>query len=258
MRPADVLRSDALRSQAPVWGGLAAMLALSWLYLFRLRLGMAPMDAAGAHHAAPQAAPAVAIARAFVMWTVMMAAMMLPAAVPAVSLFGALSRRRHPERSAAATTALYVAGYLGAWVLYSALGAPAQWLLTRLALLSPMAASADTLFSAAVLFGAGLFQLTPLKHACLAKCRSPLAFFLAEWRDGGRGAFALGLRHGGYCVGCCWALMAVLFVCGVMNLLWMALLTAFLLLEKVAPAGWKLDRIAGVALIATAAWVAAA
>jgi predicted metal-binding membrane protein len=185
-----------------------------------------------------------------------MVAMMLPTAVPAISLFLMLSGRRNPAQAPAATTAMYGAGYLAIWIGYSVPAALAQGVLTEAALLTPVAASTSDLMSALILLAAGIFQFTPLKTACLTKCRSPLAFFLAEWRDGKTGAFVLGLRHGSYCVGCCWALMAVLFVVGVMNLASMALLAAFLLGEKVVPARWHLSRISGAILIGWGMWIA--
>jgi predicted metal-binding membrane protein len=126
----------------------------------------------------------------------------------------------------------------------------AQWGLQRAALLSPSAASASPLFGGTVLVAAGVFQWTPLKQACLTQCRSPLSFLMTEWREGKWGALVMGVKHGWYCVGCCWALMALLFVAGVMNLLWMAAITAFVLAEKLLPKGELLARVSGVVLIA--------
>jgi predicted metal-binding membrane protein len=107
----------------------------------------------------------------------------------------------------------------------------------------------------ALLIAAGIYQLTPLKYACLARCRSPLGFLLAEWREGTRGAFQMGIRHGAYCAGCCWALMALLFVGGVMNPVWVAAIAGFVLVEKLVPAGRVVSWIAGVALLGWGAWV---
>jgi predicted metal-binding membrane protein len=116
-------------------------------------------------------------------------------------------------------------------------------------LLTPMLESASVVLSALILLGAGAFQFTAFKEACLSKCRTPLAFFLAEWRDGKSGALRVGFKHGSYCVGCCWALMTVMLVVGAMNLVWMAALTFFMLAEKVAPARWRLRYVAGCALM---------
>ena len=192
---------------------------------------------------------------AFLMWTVMMVATMLPTAVPATLLFTALSERRSSRAKAGSLEIFYVAGYLAAWMAYSAPAALAQWSLLRLQMLSPMAMSANRILSVAVLVAAGLFQFSSLKEACLSKCRTPLAFFLAEWRDGAHGAFVVGLRHGGYCVACCWALMAVMFVVGTMNVVWMGILTIFVLGEKLAPRSWRVSQASGVVLLAWAAWV---
>ena len=257
MRLSAALDSNAWRGRAPVWVGLAAMVALSWLYLAQMHAGPSGMVDGMAHHAIGTKGVGLnELLAAFVMWSVMMVAMMLPTAVPAISLFHVLSGRRNPAQAPAVTTAMYVAGYLATWIGYSLPAALAQQAFTQAALLTPIATSTSVLMSALILLAAGLFQFTPLKTACLTKCRSPLAFFLAEWRDGKTGAFVLGLRHGSYCVGCCWALMAVLFVVGAMNLAWMALLTAFLLGEKAVPARWHLSRISGALLISWGAWIA--
>ena len=120
-----------------------------------------------------------------------------------------------------------------------------------------MARSTSTLLSAGLLLAAGVYQWLPQKQACLAKCRSPLAFFMARWRDGTRGALALGLEHGGYCVACCWALMAAMFVVGAMSILWMGLFTLLVLGEKVVPARWRFDRAIGAVLVVSGLWVAA-
>ncbi len=161
----------------------------------------------------------------------------------------ALSAQRSPGRPIALAAFSFVGGYVAAWAGYSVLAAAAQVALARAALLTPMLQSTSVVLSAAILLAAGLFQFTALKEACLAKCRTPLGFFLAEWRDGAAGAFAMGLRHGSFCVVCCWALMAVMLVVGAMNLLWMAALTAFMLAEKLVPARWQLSRLAGAAFV---------
>jgi len=186
-----------------------------------------------------------------------MVAMMVPSAVPAIALFTTLTGRRHPLQDPTGTTVIYVSGYIAAWVGYSVFAALAQWALTRAMLISPMAGSSSATVSALILLSAGAFQFTSLKNSCLTQCRSPLAFFMAEWRDGNRGAFVLGLRQGTYCVTCCWTLMALMFVVGVMNLAAMALLTVFLLAEKLAPPAWHISRISGAVLIASGAWIGA-
>jgi predicted metal-binding membrane protein len=249
--------------QAPIWIGLAVLVGLSWFYLAHMSAnmpgmpGMASSMAPAMSHDAMQSGRSLPLELLFTvaMWSVMMVAMMVPTAVPAIALFATLTGRRHPSQGPAGATAIYVSGYLAAWIGYSVLAAGAQLVLTRAMLVSPMTGSSSVTVSALILLSAGAFQFTSLKNACLTQCRSPLAFFMAEWRDGGRGAFVLGLRQGAYCVTCCWTLMAVMFVVGVMNLMWMALLALFLLAEKLAPANWQISRLSGAILIAWGAWI---
>jgi predicted metal-binding membrane protein len=237
------------RSRLLAVGGFGAMIALSWLYLVRMNAGMSHsgMD----HMAMVAIAPRLPeqLLTAFIMWSVMMVAMMLPTALPAVTVFDILARRRAAHTGKAAPVGVFAAGYIAAWIGYSVVLAAGQVALARATLLTPMLESASIALSAVILLTAGVFQFTALKDACLTKCRTPLAFFLAEWRDGKAGALVLGLKHGSYCVGCCWALMAVMFVVGAMNLLWMAALMLFVLGEKLAPARWRLGQVAGGALM---------
>jgi predicted metal-binding membrane protein len=232
-------------------GGLIAVVALSWLYLVRMNVTMSSGNGGMDHMAMPAMVPGLPqqLVAAFVMWSVMMVAMMLPTALPAVTMFGNLARRRSAQTGSASPTALFAAGYVAAWTGYAAVAAVGQVILARAALLTPMLQSASIALSAVILLAAGAFQFTALKDACLTKCRTPLAFFLAEWRDGKAGALTLGLKHGNYCVGCCWALMAVMFVVGAMNLFWMGALTLFVLGEKLAPARWRFRHVAGVVLV---------
>lgn len=250
--------SGSGRRRIPVWIGMAAILAASWFYLGRMGGDMSAMGGGASERAAMAmdgGGGLDALATAFAMWAVMMTAMMLPTVAPSAAVFATLATRRNPGHADRAT-AVYVAGYAGSWITFAAPAALMQWTLTHCLLLDPVAQSTSTLLSSAILLGAGMYQLTPLKSACLSKCRTPLGFFMAEWRDGASGAFLLGLRHGGYCVACCWALMAVMFVVGAMNLAWMALLTLLVLGEKVVPASWRLDRAVGVALLVSAPWFA--
>ena len=241
-----------------VWIGLAlaAIAVVAWSYLIHLAAGMGAgsMDPTGM--AMPQTRPwtPMALLLLFIMWVVMMVAMMLPSAAPMILLFGSITRRRRAERRPYAPTAVFVAGYLLVWSGYSALATLAQWGLHSAALLPGMASS-STLFGGTVLVAAGVFQWTPLKDTCLRACRSPLGWITAEWREGRTGALIMGIRHGAFCVGCCWALMALLFVAGVMNLLWVAALTAFVLVEKVGPAGEWVARTAGLLLVGSGAWL---
>jgi predicted metal-binding membrane protein len=185
----------------------------------------------------------------FIMWTVMMAAMMLPTAMPMVSVFGSLNR----SRGEAERTVVFVAGYVSLWTAFGAAATAAQWTLQANGLLSPMIVSMSPVLSGALLMIAGIFQFTPLKQACLRACRAPLGFLLTDWRAGLWGAARMGVRHGLYCLGCCWALMALLFVGGVMNILWIAALTLLVAMEKLAPKGELLAKALGVLMIGAGA-----
>jgi predicted metal-binding membrane protein len=188
------------------------------------------------------------------MWAVMMTGMMLPSASPFVLLYGVAARRSAQDSAARQIYAL-AAGYLVVWAVFS-LGATAlQRLLARLLLVSPMMEATSGRASAALLLIAGAYQLTPLKQACLRQCQSPLGFLMSRWRGGTSGAFRMGLEHGVHCVGCCWALMLLLFAGGVMNLAVIAALTAFVAFEKLTPFGVNGARAGGVLLLAAGFWM---
>jgi predicted metal-binding membrane protein len=188
------------------------------------------------------------------MWTVMMTGMMLPSAAPLVLLYGAAARRSAPQTAARQTYAL-AAGYVAAWTTFSIAATALQRALASLLLLSPMMEAANSRVSAALFLVAGLYQWTPLKHACLRTCQSPLGFLMGRWRDGAQGAFWMGLEHGSYCVGCCWALMLLLFAGGVMNVLVIVVLTALVAIEKLVPLGRLGARITGALMIAAGCWM---
>ncbi len=181
----------------------------------------------------------------FVMWAVMMAAMMLPSAAPMVMCFSALNRRR----GNGARTFFFAAAYLALWGVFSGAATAAQWALQSAGWVSPMIVSMSPEFSAALLLIAGVFQFSPIKHICLRACRSPLGFLMSDWSDGLFGAWRMGLRHGLYCMGCCWGLMALLFVGGAMNLLWIAALAILVAIEKLAPKGDLVARLLGGVMI---------
>jgi predicted metal-binding membrane protein len=256
---ANLISGRALR-HAPVWLGMAAVAAVSWFLLVQMDAGMSAMSSNGMVEdsiAMGAGGPGLGLFLAtFAMWAVMMVAMMLPAVVPSATLFSTLAASRHAP-SSNLTTTMYIAGYTACWLLFAAPAAALQSALTNSALIDAMGQSTNALLSAVILLAAGLYQFSPLKTACLAKCRSPLAYFMAQWRDGAGGALMLGIRHGGYCVGCCWALMAVMFVVGAMNLVWMGSLTFLVLSEKVVPPAWRIDRITGVALVISGLWMGA-
>jgi predicted metal-binding membrane protein len=247
-----VIVRELSRERWLVLAGIVAVTALAWLDLWR-RAG------AGMDMAMPEMTPwsLADFGVALAMWAVMMVAMMLPSAAPMLLLFATLQRKRRAEGQPATPVAVFVAGYLLAWGGFSVLAAGLQGFLQRAMLLSPMLTTTNALLGGVILVVAGLYQITPLKNACLVRCQSPIGFLLTEWRDGGAGALVMGLRHGGYCVGCCWALMALLFVGGVMNLAWVAVLTVFVLAEKALARGPWLSRASGAALIAWGVWLAA-
>lgn len=244
------LKATLGRDRLLILGGLALLTLLAWGAMAEMA---GPMND-GPAAASRQAWSLSEFAVAFGMWSVMMMGMMLPSASPMVLTFSGISRRRadgHPL----VRTSLFVAGYLLVWAGYSAGAALAQGGLRAAALLSPMGASTSLPFAGGLLVVAGVYQWTTLKDACLTGCRSPMGFLMAEWRPGRRGAFVMGLRHGWNCAGCCWATMALMFVLGVMNLLWMAALTALCLIEKGAPAGDRMGRIAGLGFVAWGGWL---
>jgi len=163
--------------------------------------------------------------------------------------FARVNRQRREQELPYVSTTVFTSGYLAAWTVFSAAAAVLQWALHSLALLSPMMSSRSSWLAGGLLIGAGIFQWTPLKQTCLRHCRSPLSLLLNGWREGPKGALLMGWRNGVYCLGCCWLLMALLFVAGVMNLWWVGLITAFVLAEKLAPQTWRVGSLAGVILL---------
>lgn len=227
----------ASRDRAIVLAGLAILFLLAWGYLIYLVWMMGRMPAAMAM-AEPhlQGWTFAEGALCLLMWAVMMVGMMIPSAAPMILIYARTARQRVSQGQPYVPTALFVLGYVMVWTAFSVFATAAQWGLQTTALLSPtLLRSTSPLLGGAILVAAGLFQWTSLKQRCLTHCRSPLNFLLNEWREGRRGALVMGLRHGLFCLGCCWALMGLLFVTGVMNLLWVALIGLFVLLEKVVP-----------------------
>lgn len=254
-----LVNDSGLWERAAVLAGLALLVVLAWAYTvyWAGALATAPAEMTTGMRMGGMVMPALHVwgpadfGLALAMWAVMMVAMMTPSAVPMVLTYHKLVR----GWGSVGTTALFFAGYLLVWTAFSAAATAAQGLLQGTGALSPMLTTASPLFGGLVLIAAGAFQLTPLKQACLTQCRTPLGFFMTEWREGRRGAFIMGVRHGAFCTGCCWLLMAVLFVVGLMNLFWIAVLSAYVLLEKMLPGGRKLSWIAGAALMGWGAWL---
>jgi len=230
---------------------IAAVTLLAWVYLFHLSRQMSAAAADETMMAAMGMAVTAQWTRTdvfltFVMWTVMMVGMMAPSVTPVLLLAANAPRS---ERHVIPPVLLFGAGYLLVWVGFSAIATVTQWLLHAGALLSPAMAASSPRIAGAILIGAGLYQLTPLKNMCLTHCRSPIDFLMSHWRGGRAGPIRMGVHHGLYCLGCCWALMAVLFAVGVMNLLWVAGLTLLVLVEKMMPATVLVSRMAGAALL---------
>lgn len=238
-----------LRDRLFVIFGLAGVIAVSWVYLVieAGRMGAAPLDMAAMVEMRPR--DGMGLLLLFLMWAVMMIAMMLPSAMPMILLQAAVARKAAEGQSFALSLGVFIAGYAVVWTLFSIVATFIQAFLERLALLSPMMVGNSALLGAGILIAAGVYQMTPVKDVCLRQCQTPFAFVATHWRPGLGGAFRMGLHHGLFCVGCCWVLMALLFVGGVMNLLWVAAIAFFVLVEKIAPWGVAAGRLGGVCLI---------
>jgi predicted metal-binding membrane protein len=241
-----VLEETLRRDRIVTAAGLAVLSALAWAYVTD---AAAPSGHAGMTMAMPGLAWLIG------MWVVMMVAMMLPSAAPTILLFSTVSSRRRQQGVPAVPAAVFTAGYVLVWSLYAALAAGVQWELHRRLLLSPGMASASPALTGGLLVAAGLYQWLPMKRACLSHCRSPLGFFSSEWREGVGGALWMGMRHGSICLGCCWLLMALLFVAGVMNLAWVAAIAGLVLVERLVRGGVWVGRVAGVGMVGWGVWV---
>jgi predicted metal-binding membrane protein len=238
------------RDRAIVVAGLIGITLLAWGYMVYEAGAMyhtgicscAGMKMSGPDTGAWSTATLVPL---FLMWAEMMVAMMIPSAAPMILTFAMVNRKRREQQRPFVPTGVFVLGYVLVWTVFSAMAALAQWILHAKAMLSPTMVSTSPLLGGALLITAGIFQWTPLKNSCLTHCRSPLSFLMTGWREGKRGALRMGLKHGTYCTGCCWFLMALLFVAGVMNIWWIAIISVFVLLEKIAPRGVLVGKIAG-------------
>jgi predicted metal-binding membrane protein len=244
-----------LRDRLVIWGCLGALTLLAWIYLVRMpTMSGGGMEAMGMAMPMPHQWTLGDMWLVFVMWVVMMVAMMLPGASPMLMMYARTARGK--GLAARLNVWLFAGGYIIVWALYSALATIAQTALQKASVLSD-ALRVSPLLGGLILIVAGLYQFTPLKTMCLSHCRSPIGFFMTQWRDGAIGAVAMGIRHGSYCVGCCWSLMLLLFVAGVMNLLWVAVISVLILIEKVSPYGKPIANAAGAALIGSGLLVAA-
>ena len=229
---------------------MGAVTVLAWAYLAwsatRMTGTATPMDMMGLR---PWGLADFVLV--FLMWTIMMVGMMVPTAAPMALIYAAVARKAEGQGTVLAPTSTFVSGYVAVWTLFSLVATVAQWGLDRAALLSPTMVATSPALGAALLIAAGAYQLTPAKTACLRHCRSPIHFIAQHWRPGVRGAFRMGLEHGAFCLGCCWLLMGLLFVGRVMNLLWVAAIALFVLLEKVVPDTPLAGRLAGGAMMVT-------
>jgi predicted metal-binding membrane protein len=231
------------RESAVTFVCLALVIALSWAYILTgagMQMGMSAMIAR----------PAWDLGHSLLMlfmWWFMMIAMMLPSAAPMILLFAFLNRKN--AKGSPYAVAAFISAYVFVWGGFSVMATAFQWGLEESALLSPRMKSADLLFGGALLIAAGVWQLSPLEHACLRHCRAPIEFFARGWRKGVGGALRMGLEHGAYCLGCCWVLMALLFYGGVMNIWWIAGLAIYVLIEKIIPAGHWIGRGVGALLV---------
>lgn len=243
------------RDRLVVLAGLGAAAALSWLYLVLASRDMyGTMDGLSAWMMTGTWDLEYTLL-ILAMWVVMMIGMMLPSAAPTILLYALILRRSDPNRAPVVRAYAFMGGYLLAWAAFSLMATLLQRAFAEALLLTPMMDSARSSFSAALLIAAALYQLTPLKETCLDSCRAPADFLTRHWRPGVGGALRMGLHHGLFCVGCCWALMLLLFAGGVMSLLWIGAITVYVLAEKLAPPGLHSGRWSGGLLLALAAYV---
>jgi len=240
-----------------IFSALAGVVALAWGYLYYLARDMAAMDMSSINMPAMDMSAmsgmrvwsTAEFSLMFFMWAVMMVGMMVPTAMRAVLIYASIAKRASGQGTPVAATYWFVAGYVLIWTTFSLAATIVQGLLDRLGLLSPMMVSVSAALGAALLITAGIYQLSPWKDACLKHCQSPAMYLASHFKPGIGGAIALGSRHGSYCLGCCWAIMALLFLGGVMNLLWIAAITSFVLAEKLLPPKLRIARVSGILMI---------
>ena len=263
------------RDRIIVVAALTMITLLAWSYLWTLAAQMGGPDShsvqsgSGMRDMPGMAMPAMMpgfsqwtlshAASQFAMWAVMMVGMMTPSVAPVVLIYARVADQAVDGGTQFAPPIWFVLGYLLVWTLFALLATAAQWGLERAALLTPMLAGANRYFGGALLLFAGFYQWSPIKESCLSHCRAPLLFIQARggFRPGVLASLQLGVRHGAYCLGCCWMLMALLFVAGVMNLAWIAAIMVLVLLEKVAPYGRWIAKLAGSGALLAGAWMLA-
>ena len=249
---------------------LTLLIAVTWSYLLWLSvdMGMGGMDMtgfrmipAGMGLMMPVAAPwrAMEFASVFAMWTVMMVGMMTPSAMPMILMYARVGRETEPQAAPLSATVWFAAGYFLVWTAFALLATFVQWAFARTAVLDSAMASTSNVVGGLLFIAAGSYQWTRLKDVCLTQCQTPFAFLMRQggFRRDAFGSLILGIRHGAYCVGCCWALMALLLVGGAMNVLWIVLLALLIVLEKVTPSGRLIAHLAGIVLLSGGAWLLA-
>jgi predicted metal-binding membrane protein len=185
----------------------------------------------------------------FLMWFVMMIAMMTPSVAPLILIFAMVNRKRKQQQNPFVPSGYFLAGYFLVWAAFSLLATILQWFLQQISLLNPDMETTDKILGGSIIIIAGVFQFTPLKKRCLHYCRTPVDFVHRNWKEGKTGAIKMGIENGIFCLGCCWVLMTLLFVAGIMNLLWIALITLFILVEKMIPYSKPVSFIAGALLV---------
>ena len=247
-----VLPSLSHKDKSIVYIGMLAIVLMSWFYLFHIvaqhnRMDMTMMSM-------PQTALSYSknfydFLMLFFMWSVMMTAMMSPSILPATMVFAAFNKRKKAHAQPYVKTYIFVGGYLMTWIACSALFALAQLGLSMVGALDNTMKTNNLLLSGGILLVTGIYQWTSLKEVCLKHCRTPLGFFIERWRQGYNGAIYMGWCYGLFCVGCCWALMMIMFSVGAMNILWMAILSVFVLVEKIFPTSRFIRNLAGIVLI---------
>ena len=230
--------------------GLVLISILSWLYIIYLYRQMVVMDMSAIFFAMPmtQHWTIIDFALLFLMWFVMMIAMMTPSVSPLILIFAMVNRKKKQQQNPFVHTWYLLAGYFLVWGGFSLLATLLQWFLQQVSLLNPEMKTTSKIFGGTVLVAAGIFQFTSLKQTCLNHCRTPIDFIHRNWKEGKQGALKMGIENGTYCLGCCWVLMVLLFFSGIMNLLWIALIALFVLIEKTFQPKW-ISSIAGVVLI---------
>lgn len=240
------------RDRLIILASLLIITALAWSYLAILAVSMTDMISSNSTDMMKiKPWSGIDFILMFLMWAVMMVAMMIPSAAPMILLFSMFNRKMREQGHQFVSTYIFIAGYIFVWSVFSLVATLLQWQLEQAALLSSMMVSSSPILGGVILILGGVYQWTPIKRTCVKHCRSPVQFISSNWRKGIFGAFIMGLEHGVFCLGCCWVLMALLFVGGVMNLMWIATISIFVLVEKVVPSGDVIGRLSGFLLVAT-------